>query len=979
MKINFNKLLVLLFLTVFVNKQSFGQVPTVTNYTACPCQTVVASVTWNNASNASYSLYAPPVVPGGPPLATFITNTFSIFNCSQVGANFIYTIVAAGVQGGNPVTNTVTFTLQIVPPQPLNLTNQINYCNGSTAVITAPIGGNTYSFFTPCANGTSNSNVINLPNVTTLCNGNMTVTSVINGCTVTGVSSLNVEPLLTMAISPPANICDGSCTTLTSSLPGGTNYQWYDNFNTALPNAATPNYTKPSPLGAPSCSYSINDAGVYKVTAIHDWPGPGGISCPYSATTQVNVVQTNPVTLAASPSATVCQGKNLNLSATAGNATSFSWAGPGFTSPIANPVITSALPTNTGCYTATATFQGAFLACTTTAAICVSVVPVFVPVITMPPSVCEDYSIAISATAGSNPVSVNWSGPLFVGMGNVAVTATSVPHVPTNASGTQFVTFKFGAGGMCSSTSSIQLNVVPVNTVSVVAPGQVCTPDDAFLQALATGANQYSWVGPGYTNSGPNVWVTHPTPAASGIYTVTAYFGVGTSLVCSNTNTLSLTVNPTLPFSLIPYQRVCYNTPVTISGPAGATSYTWTSSTGFTSNSKDISFASANPNMTGNYTLQVSLGPCKTSDDSELSVLTPLAFTLTPFDRTICRGDTLFLEGGAAGGSENYAFIWNPSIYLESNTGPKQMGIPLGSVGYNLMVYDIACPNYTIGHAFSVNVKQPPSPKLQLSSGAGCAPLTMLYDSKTEAESFVTNYDFGNGKVIQGDSLYVTLDAGTYNLKVYSVGKNGCSGTYEYPYPIVVSPKPGTDIHWEPEVPTTNDELTFYPTHKNGPIVYYSWNFLGGVTASDTSMHNMPGVSDTTNIKNPTRAYNQIGIYPVALISTNDLGCSDTIYKFVKIIDELQIYVPNSFTPNDDGINDVFAAKGTGMKVENFTMDIFNRAGVNVFTTKDITQGWNGKVGGQIVRDNTYIYRIRAVGMNGEGRKEITGYVTIIK
>ncbi len=67
------------------------------------------------------------------------------------------------------------------------------------------------------------------------------------------------------------------------------------------------------------------------------------------------------------------------------------------------------------------------------------------------------------------------------------------------------------------------------------------------------------------------------------------------------------------------------------------------------------------------------------------------------------------------------------------------------------------------------------------------------------------------------------------------------------------------------------------------------------------------------------------------------------------------------------------------MKLENFSMDIFNRAGLVVFSTKDINEGWDGKVKGQVVKDADYIYKIRVVGMNGEGRREYTGYITLIK
>jgi gliding motility-associated-like protein len=298
-----------------------------------------------------------------------------------------------------------------------------------------------------------------------------------------------------------------------------------------------------------------------------------------------------------------------------------------------------------------------------------------------------------------------------------------------------------------------------------------------------------------------------------------------------------------------------------------------------------------------------------------------------------------------------------------------------------LIVHDIACPNFTIGHSFKVQVNQPPMPDLRLDRLAGCAPLTLNYDTQVWDESFTTTFEFSATEIIQRDSAftYSLKEPGTYNVKVYTKGRNGCSGIYELPYPLEVYPNPGVDVYWSPETPTTNDLITFYPTFKSEPITYMSWSFLGGVTPGDTTMNNATGMSDTTNVENPNRIYNQLGTYPVMLICKNEGECVDTVVKFVKVIDELQIFVPNSFTPNGDGINDVFMAKGSGMKLENFTMDIFSRAGQIVFTTKDINEGWNGKVGGQLAKDATYIYLIRVVGLNGEGRREYTGYVNLLK
>jgi hypothetical protein len=266
------------------------------------------------------------------------------------------------------------------------------------------------------------------------------------------------------------------------------------------------------------------------------------------------------------------------------------------------------------------------------------------------------------------------------------------------------------------------------------------------------------------------------------IYTVTAYFGGG-NITCSNTNTVQVVVNPVLNFTLIPRQQVCYNTQITVPGPSGATSYTWTSSTGFMSNDKDLLLQSVQPKNTGSYTLSISLGPCVTRSETYLDVLDPISFTLTPIDKTICKGDTIVLEAGVTGGSQNYAYVWNPSLYLDSPNGPKKTVVPGTSVLYNLIVHDIACPNFTLGQSADIKVGQPPQPDLQLSTNYGCAPLKLLYNSKIKPGSAIVTYDFGGILQVQRDSFYYSLpNPGTYTLNIHTKDRlTGCGGTWLYP------------------------------------------------------------------------------------------------------------------------------------------------------------------------------------------------------
>jgi gliding motility-associated-like protein len=117
----------------------------------------------------------------------------------------------------------------------------------------------------------------------------------------------------------------------------------------------------------------------------------------------------------------------------------------------------------------------------------------------------------------------------------------------------------------------------------------------------------------------------------------------------------------------------------------------------------------------------------------------------------------------------------------------------------------------------------------------------------------------------------------------------------------------------------------------------------------------------------------------VMVISTTEMGCKDTAFVLLTITDDLKVYIPNAFTPNGDGRNDVFFVKGVGMKPDGFYMQIIDRWGTEVFSTKDINDSWDGKMNGEDAPIATYTYWIKIVGMNGEGRREFTGHVNLIR
>ena len=106
----------------------------------------------------------------------------------------------------------------------------------------------------------------------------------------------------------------------------------------------------------------------------------------------------------------------------------------------------------------------------------------------------------------------------------------------------------------------------------------------------------------------------------------------------------------------------------------------------------------------------------------------------------------------------------------------------------------------------------------------------------------------------------------------------------------------------------------------------------------------------------------------------NSYGCMDTIDSVVTVTNPFRFYLPNAFTPNGDGINDVWVPNGTAFY--NCVLHIFDRWGSEVFTGSDAQLGWNGNApNGNAVQAGIYSYSIET---KGTFRSTFSGRGTIV-
>lgn len=96
----------------------------------------------------------------------------------------------------------------------------------------------------------------------------------------------------------------------------------------------------------------------------------------------------------------------------------------------------------------------------------------------------------------------------------------------------------------------------------------------------------------------------------------------------------------------------------------------------------------------------------------------------------------------------------------------------------------------------------------------------------------------------------------------------------------------------------------------------------------------------------------------MGLIVANANGCADTLFlpEYITVIEPSRLFIPNAFTPNDDGRNDQLWIFGSGL--DNILFQVFNRWGEKVFETRDQSVGWNGTLNGEPAEPGVYVYKL---------------------
>ncbi len=666
----------------------------------------------------------------------------------------------------------------------------------------------------------------------------------------------------------------------------------------------------------------------------------------------MTVTQPVVLTLSASTSPatcnTTCDGQ-ANVFAKGGTAPyKYTWSNGGTNANINNMCVGSS-------YTCTITDAHG---CTVDTVLSIANPPPIVLTITSTPEQCSKLngSATVTATGGTPGYTYLWSsGATTASINGIAADQYCVTITDANK---------------CTADTCVIVGYLSGDTVKIISSTNVTCNGGNNGSATAkvtagTPPFTYQWA--------PSAGVTGATTLTAstmtaGLYTITVTDSNG----CKNWAVVNITQPPPVVVT-VPPDTICIGQSATLTATAsgGTVPYTYS----WTPGGQTTQSITVTPIITTTYTVQAtdSNGCASAPTPVVVTVRPPLTIKAGP-PASLCPGvGSAKITATATGGDGIYFYTWTPAAGLNTTTGSTVIATPTVTTTYTVFVHD-GCTTPPVKDSVIITINPLPVVNLIADTLQGCAPLCVKFTDKSTVAGggsiVIWHWTFGDGsKSDSANPTHCYTKAGVYSVGLIVTTNNGCTDSVMINNYINVYSYPTAAFSYTPQPADIMNPTIYFTDHSTDAYGIVNWFWQFG-----------DGTDSTGVIKDPQHTYADTGVYCVSLEVTNKHGCTAQTTECVYIEPFFVIYVPNAFTPNGNGLNDLFTAKGVG--IIKYQMWIFDRWGQQLYYTTDIYGGWNGKVqggsSGQKAQEDTYVWLIEVTDVFHKDHRYV-GRVTLIK
>jgi gliding motility-associated-like protein len=325
---------------------------------------------------------------------------------------------------------------------------------------------------------------------------------------------------------------------------------------------------------------------------------------------------------------------------------------------------------------------------------------------------------------------------------------------------------------------------------------------------------------------------------------------------------------------------------------------------------------------------------------------------------------------GGMGTPYTYTWTFNGQ---QIGTGYTLSYQPQQSGSYCVTITD-QCESPAVQDCIEVTVEDPLVVQLESDTTKGCFPADIVFNVGNDPSTYsLASWQFSDGGFeLNASQLDHTFSLpGVYDVGLTLVSPAGCVYEGWFENYITVYSNPTAGYHASPQ-PTTAPETTIdFFDYSLGSVVEWYWTF--------DSINNLGESFE----QNPRFEFpiDHGGLYPVTLMVTDANGCVDRVTRWIEIHDIFNVFIPNTFTPNSDGFNDVLFVQGTDIDPNRFKFTVFDRWGEEVFETTDPSIAWTGSFqgGDHYTPDGMYIWHLIVYSISTAERHEITGHVNMIR